>query len=181
MTTIPWGLAAAWTARLRARMLACPAIPTPMMMWMCCIWPASARPLQAATGCWSRRLTGCRAVYSPPGSCRPGPAARGGDVVVRLAAEGAAGWLGAVRAGVWAVIDGLLIPVAAWDRQDPDGWPERIRPAVAFALSVLAELEEHGADLGAADEVDLDGDVAAAAGFPAGVTFRATAGGLLPG
>ena len=67
-----------------------------------------------------------------------------------------------VRAGVWAVLDGLLVPVAAWDRQDPDSWPEQVRTAVAFAMSVITELEEHGADLGARHRVRLDAAVATA-------------------
>jgi hypothetical protein len=102
-----------------------------------------------------------------------GRQAHGGDVLVHLAPEPAAGPLDlpAVRVGSWAVIDGLLIPVAAWERQDLDGWPERIRATVAFAMSVLTELEDYGAELGPAQVVDLDNAGAAAAGIPAGVTF----------
>jgi len=103
-----------------------------------------------------------------------GRQAHGGDVLVRLAPEPAAGPLELPTVGVsgWAVIDGLLILVAAWDRQDPDGWPERIRATVAFAMSVVTELEDHGAGLGPAQVVDLDDDAqAATAGVPAGATF----------
>jgi hypothetical protein len=108
-----------------------------------------------------------------------GRQAHGGDVLVHLAPEPTAGPLDlpAVRVGAWAVIDGLLIPVAAWERQDLDGWPERIRATVAFAMSVLTELEDHGAELGPAQVVDLDNAVAAAAGIPAGVTFGAAGSG----
>jgi hypothetical protein len=65
------------------------------------------------------------------------------------------------------------LPVAAWNQQDLDAWPERIRPAVAFALGILTELEDHdGADLGAGHRVDLDTAMAAARhGIPAGLTF----------
>ena len=113
-----------------------------------------------------------------------GRRAHGGDVLVHLAPEPATGHRDPpeVRVGTWAAIDGLLIPVAAWDRQDPDGWPERIRATVAFAMSVLTELEEHGADLGPSQEIDLDDDaVAVTAGIPAGVTFSTAGAGRLPG
>src|SRR5450755_4676254 len=98
------------------------------------------------------------AVEGPPGAdflARVLPAggqhAHGGDVLVRLAAEPGTGSLEppSVRVSAWAVLNGLLIPVARWDRQDPDGWPERIRATAAFAMGMLTELEDHGADLGA--------------------------------
>ncbi len=108
----------------------------------------------------------------------------GGDVLVRLAPEPATGPLDpcTVRVGAWAAIDGLLIPLATWDGQDIDGWPERIRVTVAFAMSVLTELEDHGADLGPAQEIDLDDEaVTATTIFPADVTFWAAGDGRLPG
>jgi hypothetical protein len=78
---------------------------------------------------------------------------------------------------VWAAVGVLLIPVAVWDRQDPDGWPEQIRAAVAFAMSVLTELEEHGADFGAR-RIDLDDAVVTAtAGIPLGATSGTAATG----
>jgi hypothetical protein len=120
------------------------------------------------------------AVDGPPGAdflARVLPAdgrhARGGDVLVHLAADPAAGDLEqlAVRVSAWTVLNGLLIPVAHWDRQDPDGWPEQIRATAAFAMGMLTELEDHGADLGAYHQVDLQAAaVTAAAGVPAGVT-----------
>ena len=113
-----------------------------------------------------------------------GRQAHGGDVLVHLAPEPATGHGDAlaVQVGIWAAIDGLLIPIAAWDRVDPDGWPERIRASVAFAMSVLTELEEHGAGLGPSQVIDLDdAAVTAPAGIPAGVTFGAAGVGLLPG
>ncbi len=77
------------------------------------------------------------------------------------------------RVSVWAAISGQLIPVAARDRHDPDGWPEQIRPAVAFAMGLLTELEEHaGVWAGAYDRVRLDDVVAAATpGIPFRLTF----------
>src|SRR6266516_4770835 len=78
----------------------------------------------------------------------------------------------------WAAMGGSMIPVAAWDRQNPDVWRERIRATVAFAMGMLTELEEHGADLGAGQRVDLDdAAVPATAGIPAGVTFGAAGSG----
>src|SRR5262245_24007283 len=75
--------------------------------------------------------------------------AHGGDVLVRLTDQAVHLEPPVIGVSAWAVIDGLLIPVAAWDQQDLDGWPERIRATAAFALGMLTELEEHGADLGA--------------------------------
>jgi hypothetical protein len=103
--------------------------------------------------------------------------AHGGDVLVHLAADSGDLEPPAVRVGVWAVVGVLLIPVASWDRQDPDGWPEQIRATVAFAMSVLTELEEHGADLGAR-RIDLDDAVVTAtAGIPLGATSGTAATG----
>ena len=99
------------------------------------------------------------------------PSAFGGDVVVRLSPDDPPP---GARVQVFAVLGGRLIPVAAWPGHDLDGWPERIRAAVAFAMGVLTELEEHGADLAARGWVDLsratDG---AAAGVPLHLTFAA--------
>jgi hypothetical protein len=98
----------------------------------------------------------------------------GGDVVVRLApGDPAAGQPPpAARVQVYAVLGGRLILVVAWPGQDLDGWPERIRPAVAFTMGVLTELEEHDADLAAHDRVDLGQAAAqATAGLPLHITF----------
>ena len=87
-----------------------------------------------------------------------------------------------VRAGAWAVMCGHLVPVAEWDRLEPEGWPEKIRATVAFAMGVLTELEEHGADLAAGRRVDLDdAAVTATAGIPADVTSALAGSGGLPG
>jgi hypothetical protein len=110
-----------------------------------------------------------------------GRRAHGGDVLVHLAA--ATGHLEpvTVRAGTWAVMCGRLVPVAAWDRQEPEGWPEKIRATVAFAMGVLTELEEHGADLAARHQVDLDDAViTATAGIPADITFGPAGPGVPP-
>jgi len=104
------------------------------------------------------------------------PSAFGGDVVVRLSADDPA--VGqpppTARVQVFAMLGGRLIAVAAWPGHDLDGWPDRIRPAAAFAMGVLTELEEHGADLGAHGRVDLNQatDVAVA-GIPLHLTFAA--------
>jgi hypothetical protein len=120
------------------------------------------------------------AVDGPPGAdftARVLPAgerhAHGGDVLVHLAPGSGAGDLEplVVRVSAWTVLNGLLIPVAHWDRQDPEGWPERVRATAAFAMGVLTELEDHGADLGACHQVDLEAAaVTATAGVPVGVT-----------
>jgi len=92
------------------------------------------------------------------------PLACGGDVLVRIAprehtapAEAAAG------AEVWAVAAGSLVRVAGWDAVSVDQWPEIVRIPVVFALGALRELQDHGADVGPRDEVDL---IAAAGSVP---------------
>ena len=87
-----------------------------------------------------------------------------------------------VRARAWPVICGHLVPVAEWDCLEPEGWPEKIRATVAFAMGVLTELEEHGADLAAGRRVDPDdAAVAAVAGIPPDVTSALAGSGGLPG
>jgi hypothetical protein len=94
----------------------------------------------------------------------------------RLAAEdGEPGMLVAVR--VRAVVAGALVHVAAWDPESLHLWPEIARGAVVVAMRVLTELQEHGADTGARQQVDV---LAAAeqvtAGFPA-LPAQVNAGG----
>ena len=96
--------------------------------------------------------------------------AHGGDVLVRLLPDTGSTGLPAVRAEVWAALGGHLILAGTWDRQDPDQWPERIRPAVAFAMGMLTELEEHDADLGVRHRVRLEAADTATVGVPLGVT-----------
>lgn len=96
------------------------------------------------------------------------PAARGGDVLVRIAPrEHAAGYTGpaaaVARAEVWAVAAGSPARVAGWDPVSLDAWPEIVRTPVVFALGALRELQDHGADVGPRDEVVL---VAAAGWVP---------------
>lgn len=103
------------------------------------------------------------------------PSAFGGDVVIRLSPDDppAGQPPPAARVQVYAVMGGQLIPVVAWPGQDLDGWPERIRPTVAFTMGVLTELEEHDADLDARGRVDLNQDAAeATASIPLHLTFR---------
>ena len=46
-------------------------------------------------------------------------------------------------------------------------WPERVRATAVFAVGVLKELQEHGADVRARDQVEVDAAAeSAAAGFP---------------
>jgi hypothetical protein len=109
--------------------------------------------------------------------------AHGGDVLVHLATE-PPGHLEplTVRVGAWAVMCGHLVPVAEWDQQEPEGWPEKIRATVAFAMGILTELGEHGADVAARHRVDLDDAVVTAvAGIPADVTSGLAGTGGLPG
>ena len=64
---------------------------------------------------------------------------------------------------VHAVAAGSLVRVAGWDLDSLDLWPEIVRSPVVFALGALRELQDHGADVGPRDEVDL---VAAAGSVP---------------
>lgn len=140
------------------------------------LYLAGQRP--PAAGAWL--LAGC--VEGKPGgeftACvlpDAAPSAFGSDVVIRLSPDDPPPGQPppAARVQVYAVMGGRLIPVAAWPGQDLDGWPERIRPAVAFAMGVLTELEEHDADLGARNQVDLSQAAAqATAGVPLHLTFR---------
>jgi hypothetical protein len=103
-----------------------------------------------------------------------GASAFGGDVVVQLDPDDPATGQPppAARVQVHVVLGGRLIPVASWPGQDLDGWPEGIRTAVAFAMGVLTELEEHDADLGASIRVDLiQAAGQATAGVPLHLTF----------
>jgi len=96
--------------------------------------------------------------------------AHGGDVLVRLVPDTGSAGLPAVLAEVWAVLGGHLILAGAWDRQDPEEWPERIRPALAFAMGMLTELEEHDADLGVRHRVRLEAADTASVGVLLGIT-----------
>lgn len=105
-----------------------------------------------------------------------GLVAHGGDVLVRLTEQTGCLELPEVGVSAWAVICGLLIPVAGWAGLDLDGWPERIRATAAFAMGVLTELEGHGADLGAGQLVELE----AAAEAPGTIAPGLTAGAAGP-
>jgi hypothetical protein len=109
------------------------------------------------------------------------PQASGGDVLLRLGpgTDEPGEPRPIVRVQVHAVAGGKLALVAGWDRLDLDGWPEAVRATVAFAMGALAELEAHGADTGAREQVDVEAAARSAmAGFPALPSrTRAGAGG----
>ncbi len=68
-------------------------------------------------------------------------------------------------------------PGGGLDRLDLDGWPERVRATAVFAAGVLRELQEHGADVRARDQVEVEAAAESpAAGFP-GLPAWVTAGG----
>jgi len=96
--------------------------------------------------------------------------AHGGDVLVRLLPDTGITGQPAVLAEVWAVVGGHLILAGTWNRQEPEEWPERIRPALAFTMGMLTELEEHDADLGARHRVRLEAADTATMGVPLGIT-----------
>jgi hypothetical protein len=96
--------------------------------------------------------------------------ARGGDVLIRLLPDASTGGQPQIRADVLVVLSGHLILAGSWERQDRRRWPEQIRPAVAFAIGMITELEENGGDLGARHRVRLDDPTAAVVGVPLGVT-----------
>ena len=90
------------------------------------------------------------------------PVATGGDVLVRVAPRpGEEAGMLAVQ--VWAVMAGSLARVAAWERAGAGSWPEVVRDAVVFAAGALRELQDHCADVGLRDEVDV---LAAAGSVP---------------
>jgi hypothetical protein len=103
--------------------------------------------------------------------------AHGSDVLVRLVPEGGTPRRPQIRAQVWVVLGGRLILAGSWERQDFDWWPEQIRAGVAFAMGMITELEEHGADLGARHRVRLDDPDAATVGVPLGITSGPAAQG----
>jgi hypothetical protein len=123
-------------------------------------------------GCGSLSPRPGGAVSSRPCSCRgTRPRACGGDVLLRIApgtSQAEEHWPGpAARVQVQAVVAGSLIPVAGWDHLSLALWPEAVRAAAAFAMGALRELQEHGADVGARDQVDVEAAAQPApAGFP---------------
>ncbi len=103
--------------------------------------------------------------------------AYGSDVLVRLLPDAGRPGLPHICAQVWVVLGGRLILAGNWDRQDLGRWPEQIRPAVAFAMGMVTELEENGADLGARHRVRLDDPDTATVGVPLGITSGRAAPG----
>ncbi len=114
---------------------------------------------------------------------RTRPRANGGDVLLRIApgtSQAEEPWPGsAVRVQVQAVVAGALIPVAGWDHLSLDLWPEAVRATAAFAMGALKQLQEHGADVGARDQVDVETAARPApTGFPSLPAWvKAAAGG----
>ena len=98
------------------------------------------------------------------------PHAHGGDVLVRVASDTGSPGQPEVRAQVRAVMAGQLVLAGSWDRQSPGDWAGQVRPAVAFAMGTITELEESGADLGPLHLVRLDDPDAATVGVPSGIT-----------
>ena len=117
------------------------------------LWVTAAEP---------RRSGEFPALFLP----RQHPAACGGDVLVHVSPPASrAGETPAARVQVWAVVAGSLVRVAAWDPAGPDLWPEIARETVIFAMGALTELEQHGADVAARQQVDV---IAAAGAAPSG-------------
>ena len=117
---------------------------------------------------------------------RTRPRANGGDVLLRIApgtSQAEEHWPGpAARVQVQAVVAGSLIHVAGWDHLSLDLWPEAVRATAAFAMGALKELQEHGADVGARDQVDVE--TAAEPGRPGSPACRMGEGrrrGMIPG
>ena len=149
---------------------------------------AGQRPPAEGAWLWVTTAEGRRggeftALFLP----RNRPCASGGDVLVHIApgiSPADEQWpLPAVLVRVMAVAAGSLVRVAAWDHLTAEEWPEIVRPAVAFAMGALKELQEHGADVGAyrrtSGQVKVESAVkAAVAGFPAlPASVRPAAGG----
>ncbi len=131
--------------------------------------PAEGAWLQVTTA-EGRRGGEFTALFQP----RNRPRASGGDVLLHIAPGTSLAdeqWpLPAMR--VMAVAAGSVIHVAAWDHLTLEEWPEIVRPAVAFAIGALKELQEHGADVGASRHLSGQVEVefaagAAVGGFPA--------------
>ena len=99
------------------------------------------------------------------------PRASGGDVVLRLAAgPGRLPGLPDGHVQVYAVMAGTLVLAGEWGIADAGDWSEVIRVTAAFAMGVLADLEERGADLRPHEAVDLERAAATAVvGVPAQV------------
>jgi hypothetical protein len=141
------------------------------------LYLAGQRPPAEGAWLWVTTAEGRRggeftALFLP----RNRPRASGGDVLLHIAPGTSLAdeqWpLPAMLVRVMAVAAGSVIHVAAWDHLTLEEWPEIVRPAVAFAIGALKELQEHGADVGAyrhpSGQVEVESAAGAAvAGFPA--------------
>ena len=123
-----------------------------------------------AGGCWlwvtaaEPRRGGEFTALALPGNR---PLASGGDVLVHLAPSPGwetAGGTPVADVQVWAVVAGSLLLVAGWHATSLSQWPENVRIPVVFAQGVLRELQDHGADTGSREQVDV---IAAAGSVPA--------------
>jgi hypothetical protein len=88
--------------------------------------------------------------------CRPLPYAHGGDVLIRLRAGAFVSGPELARVEVVAVAGGTLVLAGCWESAEWYSWPERVRPAVAFAVTALDWLYARGADTGIDAAVSLD-------------------------
>jgi hypothetical protein len=134
------------------------------------VLPLAGRPVPAG-GAWlwvtaaeARRGGEFTALFLPAHR----PVACGGDVLVHVSPAGEPGsGTTAAKARVWAVVAGALVRVAGWDPAGPDLWPEIVRETVTFAMGALTELEQHGANVSARQQVDVIAAAGSAlAGFP---------------
>jgi hypothetical protein len=133
------------------------------------LWVTTAEP---------RRGREFAALFLP----RHRPLASRGDVLVRFAppdrdAQAGSPAMPVAGVQVWAVAAGSLLRVAGWDLDRLDLWAEIVRYPVVFALGALRELQDHGADVGYREQID----VVAAAGsvrtaFPALPTWVTPSG-----
>ena len=99
---------------------------------------------------------------------RADPRLNGGDVAVHVTPSAGGPGVPAgdrVRVRVLAAVAGTMVHVATFDHAPAPEWPEAARGPVAFAMTVLEELEQHGADLGTRVQVPADAEPVAA-GFP---------------
>jgi hypothetical protein len=110
---------------------------------------------------------------------RADPCLSGGDVAVHVAPSAGGPGVPAgdrVRVRVLAAVAGTMVHVATFDHAPALEWPEVARGPVAFAMAVLEELEQHGADLGTREQVLADAEPVTA-GFPRVPPRVAPAGG----
>ncbi len=145
------------------------ALPLTVTTSMSCPWPGWPRPPWGLAAGHVAGEPARRRVH------RPAPAPARAACPRRRRAR--SGWplvpdplgRGSLRAGA----GGDRRPAGAGrerDRQSPDDWAGQVRPAVSFAMGMITELEESGADLGPLHRVRLDDPDAATPGVPSAIT-----------